>query len=111
MDQTVALARGKSAANPFISNRVDSAWDTDAVDVEAINRTAFERCRETIELVRSTVRCRGLLLSGEPGSWKARTCSRGCGAKSSATAVTASSMCLQSAGRTGSSCDLLQHTV
>jgi hypothetical protein len=69
MDAT-AVARAKSVLNPFVSNRVDSAWDPDAVDVEAINHTAFERCSETIELVRSTGRCRGLLLSGEPGSGK-----------------------------------------
>ncbi|MEO8628062.1 MAG: ATP-binding protein, partial [Betaproteobacteria bacterium] len=65
-----ALARAKSVINPFVSNRVDSAWDADSVDVEAINRTAFERCAETIGLVRNTKRCRGLLLSGEPGSGK-----------------------------------------
>lgn len=69
MDPTV-VARAKSVINPFVSNRVDSAWDPDSGDVEAINRTAFERCGETIELVRSTGRCRGLLLSGEPGSGK-----------------------------------------
>lgn len=69
MDVT-AVARAKSVVNPFVSNRVDSAWDHDSIDVEAINRTAFERCSETIELVRSTGACRGLLLSGEPGSGK-----------------------------------------
>jgi hypothetical protein len=63
-------AQAKSGPNPFVSNRVDSAWDVDAVDVETINRTAFERCRETIELVRRTDQCRGLLLTGEPGSGK-----------------------------------------
>ena len=65
-----AVARAKSVLNPFVSNRVDSAWDPDSVDVEAINRTAFQRCSETIELVRRTGGCRGLLLSGEPGSGK-----------------------------------------
>lgn len=69
MDPTV-VARAKSVINPFVSNRLDSAWDPDSVDVEAINHTAFERCGETIELVRSTGRCRGLLLSGESGSGK-----------------------------------------
>lgn len=64
------FARAKSVINPFVSNRVDSAWDPDSIDVEAINRTAFNRCAETIELVRNTARCRGLLLSGEPGSGK-----------------------------------------
>ena len=69
MDDSV-VARAKSVLNPFVSNRVDSAWDPDSVDVEAINRTAFEHCAETIELVRGTGRCRGLLLAGEPGSGK-----------------------------------------
>lgn len=64
------VARAKSVINPFVSNRVDSAWDPDSIDVEAINRTAFNRCVETIELVRNTALCRGLLLSGEPGSGK-----------------------------------------
>lgn len=65
-----AAAQAKSVANPFVSNRVDSAWDAGPVDVETINRTAFERCRQTIELVRQTAQCRGLLLTGEPGSGK-----------------------------------------
>jgi hypothetical protein len=65
-----SLARAKSVTNPFVSNRVDSAWDPDPVDVEAINRTAFDRCTETIRLVRETGQCRGLLLSGEPGAGK-----------------------------------------
>lgn len=69
MDATV-VARAKSIINPFVSNRVDSAWDPDSVDVEAINRTAFDRCGETIELVRNIRHSRGLLLSGEPGSGK-----------------------------------------
>lgn len=64
------LAQAKSVVSPFVVNRVDSAWDTEAVDVEAINRTAFEHCLETIRLVRTTARCRGLLLAGEPGSGK-----------------------------------------
>ena len=64
------VARAKSVINPFVSNRVDSAWDPDSIDVEAINRTAFNRCIETIDLVRNTDQCRGLLLSGEPGSGK-----------------------------------------
>ncbi len=73
MDPSVvarAQSLAKSVINPFVSNRVDSAWDPDPVDVEAINRTAFDRCIETIELVRNTGRCRGLLLSGEAGSGK-----------------------------------------
>ncbi len=69
MDDDI-VARAKSVLNPFVSNRVDSAWDRDSVDVEAINRTAFQSCSETIELVRETGSCRGLLLSGEPGSGK-----------------------------------------
>jgi hypothetical protein len=69
MDEML-LARAKSAANPFDSNRVDSAWDSEAVDVEGINRTAFEQCLQTVELVRRNGQCRGLLLSGEPGSGK-----------------------------------------
>jgi hypothetical protein len=69
MDDGV-VARAKSVLNPFVSNRVDSAWDPDSVDVEAINRTAFEHCGQTIDLVRGTGRSRGLLLAGEPGSGK-----------------------------------------
>jgi hypothetical protein len=69
MDAALA-AHARAIANPFVSNRVDSAWDRDAVDVEAINRTAFQRCSETIDLVHSTGQCRGLLLAGEPGSGK-----------------------------------------
>lgn len=64
------VARAKPVLNPFVSNRVDSAWDPDTVDVETINRTAFECCTETIENVRETGQCRGLLLCGEPGSGK-----------------------------------------
>jgi hypothetical protein len=64
------VARARSVINPFVSNRVDSAWDPDPVDVSAINRTAFERCTETVRLVRATGQCRGLLLSGEPGAGK-----------------------------------------
>ncbi len=69
MDVNV-VARARSVINPFVTNRVDSAWDPDSIDVEGINRTAFNRCVETIELVRNTTRCRGLLLAGEPGSGK-----------------------------------------
>lgn len=65
-----AAAEARTVANPFVSNRVDSAWDAHAIDVETINRTAFERCRHTIDLVRQTGQCRGLLLTGEPGSGK-----------------------------------------
>jgi hypothetical protein len=64
------LAQAKSVVNPFAVNRVDSAWDPDSIDVEAINRTAFKRCAEAIELVRNTGYCRGVLLSGERGSGK-----------------------------------------
>ncbi|MGH8553847.1 MAG: ATP-binding protein, partial [Methylococcales bacterium] len=64
------VARARSVINPFVVDRVDKAWDSNVVDVAAINRTAFECASETIELVRATGQTRGLLLSGEPGSGK-----------------------------------------
>lgn len=64
------LARARSAANPFLINRVDSAWEESLTDVPTINRIALEQCFRTINDVRLTRRSRGLLLTGEPGSGK-----------------------------------------
>ncbi len=56
--------------NPFEKDIVHSAWDSVPVDVETINRTAFEACLETIQRVREGGESRGLVLHGEPGSGK-----------------------------------------
>lgn len=64
------LRRAKSVTNPFAQDRVDKAWDSDVIDVESINRTAFARSLESIELVRTLGQSRGLLLAGETGSGK-----------------------------------------
>jgi hypothetical protein len=64
------LARARGAENPFLIDRVDSAWQPSLTDVSSINRAAYDRCRATIEAVRSTGQSRGLLLTGEPGSGK-----------------------------------------
>lgn len=69
MDEEL-LARARAAANPFATDRVDSAWDEPLADVEDINRTAFQRCLETIRTVRDSHQSRGLLLPGEPGAGK-----------------------------------------
>jgi protein-disulfide isomerase-like protein with CxxC motif len=64
------VARARSAPNPFLINRVDSAWEESLTDVPSINRLALEQCFQTIKHVRETRRSRGLLLTGEPGSGK-----------------------------------------
>lgn len=67
----VELPRLLSAVtNPFLQDRVDSPWDAVRVDLEVINRTAFEACLESVRHVRETGRSRGLALHGEPGSGK-----------------------------------------
>jgi hypothetical protein len=64
------LARARGAPNPFLINRVDSAWEDPPTEVRSINRRAFDQCFQTIDAVRETRRSRGLLLTGEPGSGK-----------------------------------------
>lgn len=56
--------------NPFLQDRVDSAWDLVLVDVEAINRTAFEQSLRSIRNVHNESQSRGLVLHGETGSGK-----------------------------------------
>jgi hypothetical protein len=64
------LARARGARNPFLLDRVDSAWDGAFTDVDSINQAAFAQCINTIATVRATRQSRGLLLTGEPGSGK-----------------------------------------
>jgi hypothetical protein len=64
------LARARGARNPFLLDRVDSAWDGAFTDVDSINQAAFAQCVQTIDTVRTTRQSRGLLLTGEPGSGK-----------------------------------------
>jgi hypothetical protein len=64
------IARVRGAPNPFLLNRIDSAWEGTFTDVPSINTAAFRKCQETIETVRQTGQSRGLLLTGVPGSGK-----------------------------------------
>jgi hypothetical protein len=64
------LARARATRNPFLLDRVDSAWDGAFTDVDSINQAAFAQCVSTIDTVRDTHQSRGLLLTGEPGSGK-----------------------------------------
>ena len=64
------LAAARGARNPFLLDRVDSAWDGAFTDVDSINQAAFAQCIKTIDTVRATRQSRGLLLTGEPGSGK-----------------------------------------
>ena len=64
------LARARGAPNPFLLDRIDSAWEGTFTDVDSINVSAFTQCLGTIETVRQTRQSRGLLLTGEPGSGK-----------------------------------------
>jgi hypothetical protein len=74
-----ALSRARGVRNPFLLDRVDSAWDGESAeiapineraDVVSINERAFAQCKDTIETVRATRQSRGLLLAGEPGTGK-----------------------------------------
>jgi hypothetical protein len=67
---TELIARARAARNPFLLDRVDSAWDGAFTDVDSINQAAFAQCIRTIDTVRDTHQSRGLLLTGEPGSGK-----------------------------------------
>jgi len=64
------LASARGVRNPFLLDRVDSAWDGAFTDVDSINQAAFAQCIKTIDTVRATRQSRGLLLTGEPGSGK-----------------------------------------
>ncbi len=56
--------------NPFRSGIVASAWESAAVDVNAIHREVFEQCVQGIQHVRQNQRSAGLLIHGEAGSGK-----------------------------------------
>ncbi|HYI07505.1 MAG TPA: ATP-binding protein [Thermoanaerobaculia bacterium] len=64
--------------NPFLQNRVDTAWDARPVasDVRAINDEAFQKVLSTINDVRISRQSHGLLLSGQPGSGKTHLLNR-----------------------------------
>ncbi|HYO75768.1 MAG TPA: ATP-binding protein, partial [Thermoanaerobaculia bacterium] len=68
----------RTLRNPFLQNRVDTAWDTRSIaaDVPAINDAAFQQVLRTIADVRSSRQSHGLLLSGEPGSGKTHLLNR-----------------------------------
>jgi hypothetical protein len=68
----------RTLRNPFVQNRVDTAWDARSIatDVPAINDEAFQRVLRTIADVRSTRQSHGLLLYGEPGSGKTHLLNR-----------------------------------
>ncbi|HEX8254037.1 MAG TPA: ATP-binding protein, partial [Thermoanaerobaculia bacterium] len=68
----------RTLRNPFLQNRVDTAWDTRSIasDVPAINDDAFQQVLRTIADVRSSRQSHGLLLSGEPGSGKTHLLNR-----------------------------------
>jgi DNA polymerase III delta prime subunit len=66
----------ETVPNPFVHVRVDSAWETLAIDVPSINDAAFRRCQGLVEDVRATRQSHGLLLSGLPGTGKTHLLSR-----------------------------------
>jgi hypothetical protein len=68
----------RTLRNPFVQNRVDTAWDARAIaaDVPAINDDAFQQVLRTIADVRTTRQSHGLLLAGEPGSGKTHVLNR-----------------------------------
>jgi hypothetical protein len=68
----------RTLRNPFVQNRVDTAWDARSIasDVAAINDEAFQRVLCTIADVRATRQSHGLLLYGEPGSGKTHLLNR-----------------------------------
>jgi Tfp pilus assembly pilus retraction ATPase PilT len=79
MDDAIQTLR-RTLRNPFVQNRVDSAWDARAIaaDVPAINDDAFQQVLRTIADVRSSRQSHGLLLAGEPGSGKTHGSSTSC---------------------------------
>jgi hypothetical protein len=68
----------RTLRNPFLQNRVDTAWDTRSIatDVPAINDEAFQHVLRTIAEVRASRQSHGLLLQGEPGSGKTHVLNR-----------------------------------
>jgi hypothetical protein len=68
----------RTLRNPFLQNRVDTAWDARSVasDVPSINDDAFQHVLRTIADVRASRQSHGLLLSGEPGSGKTHLLNR-----------------------------------
>ncbi len=68
----------RTLRNPFVLNRVDTAWDARSVasDVPSINDAAFQHVLRTIADVRTSRQSHGLLLSGEPGSGKTHVLNR-----------------------------------
>jgi hypothetical protein len=68
----------RTLRNPFLQNRVDTAWDTRSIasDVPAINDAAFQHVLRTIAEVRASRQSHGLLLAGEPGSGKTHLLNR-----------------------------------
>ncbi|HEY0157187.1 MAG TPA: ATP-binding protein [Thermoanaerobaculia bacterium] len=68
----------RTLRNPFLQNRVDTAWDARSVasDVPAINDEAFQRVLRTIADVRASRQSHGLLVTGEPGSGKTHLLNR-----------------------------------
>ncbi len=68
----------RTLRNPFLQNRVDTAWDTRSIatDVPTINDEAFQHVLRTIAEVRASRQSHGLLLQGEPGSGKTHVLNR-----------------------------------
>src|ERR1700754_3718154 len=68
----------RTLRNPFVQNRVDTAWDARSIasDVASVNGEAFQRVLRTIEDVRTSRQSHGLLLYGEPGSGKTHLLNR-----------------------------------
>jgi hypothetical protein len=68
----------RTLRNPFLQNRVDTAWDARSIatDVPTINDEAFQHVLRTIAEVRASRQSHGLLLQGEPGSGKTHLLNR-----------------------------------
>ena len=62
----------KSIRNPFRGSVLGDAWmaDGDHQDVASIHRSAFEKCCEAVEWVRSGQYSAGIVIHGEAGSGK-----------------------------------------
>lgn len=74
---TDLLSRARGAANPFLLDRVDSAWDEVLpAEISSMNSAALAQCEATIKAVRATHQSRGLLLMGDPGSGKSHLLNR-----------------------------------
>jgi hypothetical protein len=66
----------ETVPNPFVHVRVDSAWESLAIDVPSINDAAFRECQRLVEDVRNTSQSHGLLLDGQPGAGKTHLLTR-----------------------------------